>query len=127
MAVSQTSDATGAYHRYEFTYANALNDYPKLGVWPDAYYITYNIFNNGATFGGPEVCALNRTNMLAGLAATQQCFQLSTAFGSLLPADVDGPTPPPAGAPNYVLSDATNALSLWKFHVDLDHAGEYHA
>ncbi len=118
VAVSQTSDATGAYNRYEFTYANALNDYPKLGVWPDAYYITYNIFNNGATYGGPKVCALDRARMIAGLSATQQCFQLSTAFGSLLPADVDGPTPPPAGAPNYMISDGTNALSLWKFHVD---------
>ncbi|HUS09065.1 MAG TPA: hypothetical protein VMZ30_01275 [Pyrinomonadaceae bacterium] len=118
VAVSQTSDATGAYNRYEFTYANALNDYPKLGVWPDAYYITYNIFNNGATYGGPKVCALDRARMIAGLSATQQCFQLSTAFGSLLPADVDGPTLPPAGAPNYMISDGTNALSLWKFHVD---------
>ena len=118
VAVSQTSDATGAYNRYEFTYANALNDYPKLGVWPDAYYITYNIFNNGATYGGPKVCALDRARMIAGLSATQQCFQLSTAFGSLLPADVDGPTLPPAGAPNYMISDGTNALLLWKFHVD---------
>ena len=118
VAVSQTSDATGAYNRYEFTYANALNDYPKLGVWPDAYYITYNIFNNGSTYGGPKVCALDRARMIAGLSATQQCFQLSTAFGSLLPADVDGPTAPPAGAPNYMISDGTNALSLWKFHVD---------
>jgi hypothetical protein len=118
VAVSDTSDATGVYHRYEFTYANALNDYPKLGVWPDAYYITYNIFNNGSTYGGPKVCALDRASMLAGLSATQQCFQLSTAFGSLLPADVDGPTAPPAGAPNYMISDGTNALLMWKFHVD---------
>jgi hypothetical protein len=118
VAVSDTSDATGVYHRYEFTYANALNDYPKLGVWPDAYYITYNIFNNGSTYGGPKVCALDRASMLAGAAATQQCFQLSTAFGSLLPADVDGPTLPPAGAPNYMISDGSNALLMWRFHVD---------
>src|SRR5207237_410787 len=35
----------------------------------------------------------------------------------LLPSDVDGSTPPPAGSPNYVLSFGTNALQLWKFHV----------
>ena len=50
-----------------------------------------------------------------------QCFQLSTAFGGLLPADLDGSTPPPAGSPNYFVAfdDANNnGLNLWKFHVD---------
>jgi hypothetical protein len=46
VAVSQTSDALGAYHRYAFAYSE-FPDYPKLGVWPDAYYITFNMF--GAT------------------------------------------------------------------------------
>jgi hypothetical protein len=118
VAVSTTPDATGTYNRYEFLYGNDLNDYPKLGVWPDAYYITYNMFINGSTFGGSKVCALDRNAMLAGLPATQQCFQLSTSFGSVLPSDVDGLTPPPVGSPNYMLTDGTNSLLLWKFHVD---------
>ncbi len=37
VAVSQTADPTGSYNRYSFGY-NAFNDYPKMGVWPDAYY-----------------------------------------------------------------------------------------
>ncbi len=37
VAVSTTSDATGPYNRYSFSYgATQFNDYPKLGVWPDA-------------------------------------------------------------------------------------------
>ncbi|HKQ53568.1 MAG TPA: hypothetical protein VJT74_14425, partial [Pyrinomonadaceae bacterium] len=118
VAVSQTSDATGAYYRYEFLYGNQLNDYGKLGVWPDAYYITYNMFPNGGSFGGSWACALDRNRMLAGLSATQQCFNLGVAFGSVLPSDVDGPTPPPVGAPNFLLNDGTNALNFWRFHVD---------
>ena len=48
VAVSTTSDATGAYNRYAFSYGSTdFPDYPKLGVWPDAYYITFNIFTNG--------------------------------------------------------------------------------
>src|SRR5262249_34887856 len=43
VAISQTSDAMGAYYRYSFSQP-FFNDYPKLGVWPDAYYITYNMF-----------------------------------------------------------------------------------
>ena len=115
VAVSQTSDATGAYNVYAFNYGTVqFNDYPKLGVGPAAYYITYNIFNNGATFAGSKLCALDRTSMLAGQPATQICFQLSTAFGGVLPSDVDGTTPPPAGSPEYFLNFGTNSLNLWQ-------------
>src|SRR5262249_37196069 len=34
IAVSRTSDATGSYHLYAYSF-DAANDYPKLGVWPD--------------------------------------------------------------------------------------------
>jgi len=118
VAVSTTSDATGSYNRYEYTYGTGFNDYPKLGVWPDGYYITYNIFANGATFSGSKVCAFDRASMLAGLAATQQCVQLSTSYGGLLPSDLDGSTAPPAGSPNYLVNFGTNSLNVWKFHVD---------
>ena len=128
VAVSTTSDATGSYNRYAFSYGTTqFNDYPKLGVWPDGYYTTYNIFNNGNTFAGAKVCAFDRTSMLSGLAATQQCFQLSSSFGGLLPSDVDGASAtlgaggsglPPAGTPNLVFNFGTNALNVWKFHVD---------
>jgi hypothetical protein len=119
VAVSTTSDATGSYYRYAFSYGNTqFNDYPKLGVWPDGYYISYNIFNNGQTFAGSKVCALNRSAMLAGAAATQQCFQLSTSYGGLLPSDLDGVTAPPAGSPNFFMNFGANSLNLWKFHVD---------
>lgn len=116
VAISKTSDATGAYDRYAFQYSG-FNDYPKAGVWPDGYYVTYNMFTP-STFGGAKVCALDRAAMLAGQPATQQCFQLSTSFGGLLPADLDGATPPPAGAPNYMMNLGSSALRLWKFHVD---------
>ncbi|WP_218081998.1 hypothetical protein [Anthocerotibacter panamensis] len=118
IAVSQTSDATGAYNLYAFSFGNGFNDYPKFGVWPDGYYATYNIFTNGTTFAGASVCAYDGARMRAGLSATTQCFSTSTSFGGLLPSDQDGLTPPPAGSPNYVLNFGTNRLNLWKFHVD---------
>jgi hypothetical protein len=118
VAVSQTSDATGGWYRYSFSYGNAFPDYPKMGVWPDGYYVTFNIFNNGSTWGGSKLCAYDRSKMLTGATATQQCFQLSTSYGGVLPADLDGSTAPPAGAPNYMLNFGTNSLNLWKFHVD---------
>src|SRR4051794_30839797 len=87
VAVSTSADATGSYYRYAFSYGNTqFNDYPKLGVWPDGYYVTYNIFNNGSTFAGSKACAFDRNKMLSGAAAaTQQCVQLSSNYGGLLP------------------------------------------
>jgi len=120
VAVSKTSDPTGAYFPYAFP-AGGIPDSPKLGVWPDAYYITANLFNPSSfAFVGSQVCALDRSSMLSGLAATQQCFNTGTTYIGILPSDLDGATPPPAGSPNYVLSlGATDGfLAFWKFHVD---------
>jgi hypothetical protein len=123
VAVSQTPDPTGAYFRYAFTYSSVFPDYPKMGVWSDAYYETFNLFNTaGTAFLGARVCAYDRSKMLTGAAATQQCFNTSNLYGGLLPADLDGANAPPAGAPNYIVAlDApvtSNLLQYWKFHVD---------
>jgi len=116
IAVSTTSDATGTYNRYSFQYSN-FDDYPKMAVWPDAYYETFNMFN-GNTFVGADACAYDRAAMMAGTTATQVCFQQSSAVGGLLPADLDGTTAPPSGSPNYLVYFGTNNLNLFKFHVD---------
>lgn len=121
VAVSTTSDATGTYNRYSFSQPN-FPDYPKLGVWPDAYYISFNMFS-GNSFVGGRACAFDRTSMLIGAAATEQCFQLSSSFGGLLPSDLDGPaSPPPAGEPDFFLNFGSNSLNLWTFHVDFANA-----
>ena len=116
VAVSTTSDATGTYARYAFSQP-AFNDYPKLGVWPDGYYASFNMFS-GSRFVGARACAFDRSAMLAGALASQICFPLSSSFGGLLPSDLDGATAPPAGSPNYYLNFGSNSLNLWKFHAD---------
>jgi hypothetical protein len=109
VAVSATGDPTGQWNRYAFQY-NANIDYPKMGVWPDAYYFTQN------TDAGANVCAFERSAMMAGTMARSQCFNTTTA--GLMPADFVGRTQPAAGTPEYVLALDTNALSLWKLHID---------
>ena len=122
VAVSTTGDPTGAFNRYSFGYS-AVPDYPKFGVWPDAYYVSFNMFGGrrGNTFQGATLCAYDRTRMLAGAAATQQCFSLGTSYGGVLPADLDGKTLPPAGSPEWFVglgATVGNTLAYWKFHVD---------
>ena len=119
IAVSTTSDPTGSFNRYSFSYPN-FPDYPKFGLWPDAYYGTFNMFNAaGTSFLGAQACAFDRASMLSGANATQQCFMTSTSFSSLLPSTLDGSTLPPTGEPNFLLAlNTTTSLGLWKFHVD---------
>ncbi|MGE3467295.1 MAG: hypothetical protein AB7J13_10210, partial [Pyrinomonadaceae bacterium] len=60
--ISQTADPTGAYFAYNFQ-APSFPDYPKYGVWPDAYYVSSNESSSA-------VYALDRAKMLLGQAAT---------------------------------------------------------
>jgi hypothetical protein len=117
VAVSTTSDATGTYHRYAFSFGNDFPDYPKLGVWPDAYYISFNMFG-GVNFTGANACALDRNRMLAGQSSTIICFPQLKTIDSLLPSDLDGSILPDAGEPAFFADFDKNSLRLWKFHVD---------
>src|SRR5439155_25012267 len=60
-------------------------------------------------------------DMLKGAAAPAfKCFQLSSPYASLLAADLDGATAPPAGSPEFFMDidPSSGALNLWKFHAD---------
>src|SRR5256884_463120 len=119
MAVSTTSDATQSYYRYEFSFGSNTPDYPKLAVWPDAYYWTANTFSGPTTFVGANPCAFDRATVLSGGPANAICMQQNRSVDSLLPADLDGTTPPPTGEPNFYLQMvAPSNLNLFKFHVD---------
>jgi hypothetical protein len=117
IAVSTSDDATGTYNRYSISFGNVnFNDYPKLGVWPDAYYTSFNIFGN--TFFD-EACALDRTSMLNGQAMrATPCFTNANE-ASWLPSDVDGSGIAQSGEPAFYvdLFDSTH-LHEYQFHVD---------
>jgi hypothetical protein len=125
VVVSATGDPAGSYYRYEFEMpVDKLNDYPKFGLWPDAYYMSVNQFNAGRlNFAGAGVAALERDKMLNGSPAQMIYFDLEDAnrnFFSLLPSDLDGP-PPPNGTPNYFVALTkmpTDRLNVWEFSVD---------
>ncbi|MEO5898479.1 MAG: CARDB domain-containing protein [Vicinamibacterales bacterium] len=127
LAISATPDPTGTYHRYQFAF-NKLNDYPKLAVWPDAYYMTINQFSAiSLQYAGQGVIAFDRQKMLAGLPATMQYYDLAAVdinLAGMLPATLDGP-PPPAGSPGYFVQMDDDAwgysadrLQLWRFSVN---------
>jgi uncharacterized repeat protein (TIGR01451 family) len=126
-AISQTSDPTGPFYRYAFFIDPIeFNDYPKFGIWPDAYYMTADrdkIFPGKGVF----VAAFERNKMLNGQAAQSLVAKIDNggARAGMLPADWDGETPPPAGSPNYFVRTLDpnigwllSAVQVWAFQVD---------
>ena len=109
IAVSQTEDATGAYYLYDFvTDSQNLVDYPKIGVWPDGYYMSGHIFNaSGTVYLQGRMFVFERDQMLKGLPARQLQADLKRygnkpQFG-FLPSDLDSLTPPPVGEAAFVI------------------------
>jgi hypothetical protein len=127
MAISTTGDATGTYNRYAWTISNVkLQDYPKLAVWPDGYYMSSNQFDSSGNRAGAGAIAFERSQMLLGQPAQARYFDLVSVQPNLwgmLPADVDGAAPPAGASDPYVVlsdsaNDANDHLEVWRFHVD---------
>ena len=103
-AVSVTADPLGPYYRYEFA-RPLFPDYPRTAIWPDGYYSPTSTSDDPL----PDIvtqkhaCVAERAKMLEGLPATEQCVVIDGAV-FLLNSDADGKRPPPAGAPNIMLS-----------------------
>src|ERR1043166_219840 len=136
VAVSQTADPTGSYFRYEIDTGNNFPDYPKAGMWPDAYYFSTREFDDvTGDFEGVGAYALNRAQALAGdpnptiISFLAPPTPLYVVGDGLLPSDLDGQATPPPGSPNFYLGSQDDnyfygapqdALNLWKFHADFD-------
>ena len=104
VAVSTTSDATGTYNRYSFSYTN-FPDYPKMGVWPDGYYISYNMFN-----GTTNANVTLSDNRIAGdiLAVSFANARFADPnVGRNKPVTVTGISISGTDAANYVLQSTT--------------------
>ena len=125
--ISQTSDPiTGGWYNYAFNTTN-FPDYPKYGVWSDAYYV-------GTNENTSRLYAFDRDSMLVGAPASAQSFNATNlsgfGFQMVTPADIDGDTAPPAGSPAYFMrhrddevhSGGTIAgqdqLQIYEFSVD---------
>ena len=133
VALSQTNDPLGSYYRWAISTGNNLPDYPKAGMWPDAYYFSTREFAGGVTFVGVGAYALDRVQALAGnpnptivgfLAPPNPLYVVGDG---LLPSDLDGQTLPPNGSPNFYVGSQddnasygapSDALNLYKFHYD---------
>jgi len=153
VAISNTDDLTSStlnWYTYQFPLNPVLGvnaqgtvywpDWPKLGTWADAYYVSFDLndVSNAYEQIGIVACALDRTSMLSGSTPNpMQCFSDPSPIPvngslylrhSLIPADVEGTTPPPSGRDEFLVSiqnppndghsQTSNSINLWDFHVD---------
>ena len=127
IGVSRSPDPTGAYFLYALQ-ADPENpqffgDYPKFGLWPDAYYLTMSLVEGSVTPQGARVYALDRTSMVSGGPTNAVGFTVQTDFVllHLVPATFRTGDPPPDGEPEFLLGiDGTSLTEVkgWLFHVD---------
>ncbi len=139
IGVSKTGDpVSGGWWLYalqvDASHPTWLGDYPKFGLWPDAYYLSVNLFDQQSNaFEGVRVFALPRSAMINGTGAPNAgavAFSLTPAtLGntySLVPATFRTGSSPPAGTPEYFMSINSSATAstvetqvfTWRFHVD---------
>jgi len=108
VSVSRTGDPTGSYFRYAFSTGVNFPDYPKYGVWPNAYFLSTREFAPDDSFAGDGAYALERREMIRGNPRARMVKVLLTPGSTpylpgdgLLPSDLDGTTLPPVGSPDY--------------------------
>ena len=121
-AISVSDDPLGAYYRYAFE-RTLFPDYPRPAVWPDGYYVPTS---TGDEVIQKHICIAERTRMLQGQPATEQCIVID-GVSFLNSADIDGRELPPAGAPNILMAAGgaqlknifdDDGIYVWKVHVD---------
>jgi len=130
IAVSETNDPLGTYNCYAFQF-DEINDYPKLSVWHDGYYLTYNMAENATTFSHSLVTVVDRDAMIAGEPEIGMIeFEIPDPdIGRFFPiaADLRGESIP-FGSPCYIATindpDALNpwylSLDIYEFNTDWD-------
>src|SRR5579871_259964 len=151
IAVSNTDDLSSptlGWYTYVFNMNSELGknsqgnvyfpDWPKIGTWPDAYYVSFDLNDMNLSYRevGFLACAFDRTNMLVnGTAKPPICFEQPQPVGtsvylghSLIPGDVEGTTAPPEERDEFFTSienpvqdgktTTSTTFNLWDFHVD---------
>ncbi len=127
-AVSTTDDPMGPYYRYEFL-RPLFPDYPRPAVWPDGYYVPSS---TGDEVIEKHACVVERSAMLAGRPAREQCFVINDV-NFLNNADLDGTQLPPSGAPNVMMAAGgtqlkkvfeDNAILTWKMFTNWNDASK---
>jgi len=127
IAVSTTPDPMGSYHCYAYLHT-FINDYPKISIWPDGYYLSYHCWQ-GDDYLYPAAAVVDRCVMLeGGPQPSMILFALDVPVEGYffpLPADLRGNTVQP-GEPCYFVipqrfstdNPLMHSLNIYAFETD---------
>ncbi len=120
VAISQTGDPTGGYHRYEFPFDNiGFNDYPKHGIVSDSITMMANLFSKRGpffNFSGTFLGVMDKAAMYAGNEATLIGFNIGNGEFGFVAGDLDGSGSAPALFGTAM--STSNAFDIWQIDVD---------
>lgn len=128
-AISKTSDpVAGGWWLYAVKMdtgavgqppATTLADYPKFGNWNDGcLYMAANGFGaNGTAFSGVVFASFNKADMESGATLRGALgFTVTQNIFTMIPSNISGAmgaaSTPPAGTPNYFVSESTSTFAL---------------
>ncbi len=121
LAISTTNDPTGTWYRYAFQYTD-MPDYPKLGIWHNAYTMCINKFTpNNTNYDGVGVVAFERAKMMLGDPNAQMVmfnFTSSQEPFGMLPADADGPAPPTSEPAYFSYFKSPSKMVIYKMNIN---------
>ena len=121
IAISRGADPrTSGWYLYAFPTLDSdgrpvTPDYPKIGVWPDGYYMSTQ---RGFPSQGLDVWVFERDQMLAGKPARQVQFAVAAPSIVLQPADLNGPRPI-AGTPNFFIRQVDGERFSGKDRIEI--------
>jgi hypothetical protein len=131
IAVSKTSDPIqGGWWLYPLRMdpggpgrppVGTLNDYSKFGIWPDCLYMAANGFSNTG-FEGVDYASFSRSDLESGAPLTWSLGFVNNASDpfTMIPGNLLGSSSeslPPAGTPNYFVSETAMIPSPFTFEV----------
>ena len=120
VAISQTSDPTGGYNRYELSFDGiGFNDYPKHGIVSDSITIMANLFvprGPFLNFSGTFLGVMDKNAMYAGAPASLVGFNLGTGEFGFIAGDLDGTGSAPALFATAM--STANAFDIWQIDID---------
>lgn len=126
VAISETDDPTGSYHRYEFSFNDiGFNDYPKHGIVSESITMMANIFQPRGpffTFSGTFVGVMDKDAMYAGNSATLVGFTLNNEFG-FVAGDLDSASGSAIPALFATAMSNSAQFDIWEIDIDWTNPG----
>ena len=129
VAVSESADPAGAWNLYDYDLRRYLTTNPRLGVWPDGYYLSFDALDPAPSRPlGAAVVAFDRTAMLGGNEADRPRLLPSRGSRAWPSRTSTAERAPPEGAPNHMAAPGQTAwdgsrapvLHMFDFHADFD-------